>query len=48
VVAAPYAQDDRVVGVVGVIGPTRMAYERVIPVVDLAARMLGSALKSRD
>ena len=48
VVAAPYTQDDRVVGVVGVIGPTRMAYERVIPVVDIAARMLGSALKSRD
>jgi heat-inducible transcriptional repressor len=47
VVAAPYTQDDRVVGVVGVIGPTRMAYERVIPVVDIAARMLGSALKSR-
>jgi hypothetical protein len=33
---------------VGVIGPTRMAYERVIPVVDIAARMLGSALNSRD
>ncbi|HEY7740836.1 MAG TPA: heat-inducible transcriptional repressor HrcA [Steroidobacteraceae bacterium] len=48
VVAAPYTVDDRVVGVVGVIGPTRMAYERVIPVVDIAARMLGSALKSRD
>ena len=48
VVAAPYTLDDRVVGVVGVIGPTRMAYERVIPVVDIAARMLGSALKSRD
>jgi heat-inducible transcriptional repressor len=47
VVAAPYAQDDRIVGVVGVIGPTRMAYERVIPVVDLAARMLSSTLKSR-
>ena len=38
----------RVVGTVGVIGPTRMAYERVIPVVDIAARMLGSALNSRD
>ncbi len=48
VVVAPYTQDDRVVGVVGVIGPTRMAYERVIPVVDIAARMLGSALNSRD
>jgi heat-inducible transcriptional repressor len=47
VVVAPYTQDDRVVGVLGVIGPTRMAYERVIPVVDIAARMLGSALNSR-
>ena len=48
VVVAPYSQDDRVVGVLGVIGPTRMAYERVIPVVDIAARMLGAALNSRD
>ncbi len=48
VVVAPYTQDDRVVGVLGIIGPTRMAYERVIPVVDIAARMLGSALNSRD
>ncbi len=48
VVAAPYTQDDRVVGVLGVIGPTRMAYERVIPLVDIVARMLGSALNLRD
>jgi heat-inducible transcriptional repressor len=48
VIVAPYTQDERVVGVLGVIGPTRMAYERVIPVVDIAARMLGSALNSRD
>ena len=48
VVVAPYTKDNRVVGVLGVIGPTRMAYERVIPVVDIAARMLGSALNSRD
>ncbi len=47
VVTAPYSLDDKVVGVVGVIGPTRMAYERVIPVVDIAARMLGSALNLR-
>jgi heat-inducible transcriptional repressor len=47
-IVAPYSQDERVVGVVGVIGPTRMAYERVIPVVDIAARMLGAALNSRD
>ena len=47
VVAAPYSSDDGTVGVIGVIGPTRMAYERVIPVVDLTARLLGSALSSR-
>jgi heat-inducible transcriptional repressor len=47
-IVAPYTKDEHVVGVVGVIGPTRMAYERVIPVVDIAARMLGSALNSRD
>jgi heat-inducible transcriptional repressor len=34
--------------VIGVIGPTRMAYERVIPLVDIAARMLSSALNLRD
>jgi heat-inducible transcriptional repressor len=32
------------VGTVAVIGPTRMAYERVIPVVDMTARLLSSAL----
>ena len=44
VVTAPYTIDNEVVGVLGVIGPTRMAYERVIPIVDLTARLLGSAL----
>jgi heat-inducible transcriptional repressor len=33
--------------VLGVIGPTRMAYERVIPIVDVTARLLGDALNSR-
>src|ERR1700733_5480476 len=47
VVTAPYAEGDAVVGVVGVIGPTRMAYERVIPIVDLTAKLLGAALNSR-
>jgi heat-inducible transcriptional repressor len=46
-VAAPYVIDKHTVGVLGVIGPTRMAYERVIPIVDVTARMLGSALNSR-
>lgn len=45
-VTAPYRVDDEVVGVLGVIGPTRMAYERVIPIVDITARILGSALNS--
>jgi heat-inducible transcriptional repressor len=44
VVTAPYTVGNEVVGVLGVIGPTRMAYERVIPIVDLTARLLGSAL----
>ena len=43
-VAAPYAAGGRVLGVLGVIGPTRMAYDRVIPVVQAAADALGSAL----
>jgi heat-inducible transcriptional repressor len=44
VVVAPYEADGRVVGTLGVIGPTRMAYERVIPIVDITARLLSSAL----
>ncbi|HZV53321.1 MAG TPA: heat-inducible transcriptional repressor HrcA [Rhodocyclaceae bacterium] len=44
VVAAPYEADGRIVGTIGVIGPTRMAYERVIPIVDITARLLSSAL----
>jgi heat-inducible transcriptional repressor len=44
VVTAPYEVDGRIVGTVGVIGPTRMAYERVIPIVDITARLLSSAL----
>ena len=47
VVAAPYSADNEVVGVIGVIGPTRMAYERVIPIVDLSAKILGAALARR-
>jgi len=46
-VAAPYMIGEHTVGVLGVIGPTRMAYERVIPIVAVTARMLGSALNSR-
>lgn len=46
VVSAPYNIDDDTVGVLGVIGPTRMAYDRVVPIVDVTARLLGSALKA--
>jgi heat-inducible transcriptional repressor len=46
IVAAPYANEDDTMGVLGVIGPTRMAYERIIPIVDITAKLLGRALKS--
>lgn len=48
VVTAPYRIDDDKIGVLGVIGPTRMAYDRVVPIVELTARMLGSALDLSD
>jgi len=48
VVTAPYQVDGHVVGSVGVIGPTRMAYERVIPIVDVTARLLTSALSGQN
>jgi heat-inducible transcriptional repressor len=44
VVTAPYTVDGAVVGTVGVIGPTRMAYDRVVPIVDVTAKLLSSAL----
>jgi len=47
VITAPYEVDGQVVGTVGVIGPTRMAYERVIPIVDITAKLLSSMLTQR-
>ena len=47
VVTSPYESEGQILGVLGVIGPTRMDYERVIPIVDLTAKMLGTALNSR-
>jgi len=44
VVTAPYRVDDETIGVLGVIGPTRMAYDRVVPIVDITARLLETAL----
>ncbi len=46
VITAPYRVDEEIVGVLGVIGPTRMAYERVIPIVDITAKLVGAALNS--
>lgn len=44
VITAPYQSGGQTVGVLGVIGPTRMAYDTVIPLVDVTARLLGFAL----
>lgn len=43
-VTSNYRSEDEVLGVLGVIGPTRMDYDRVIPIVDVTARLLGHAL----
>jgi heat-inducible transcriptional repressor len=47
-VTSTYEVDGEVLGVLGVIGPTRMPYERVIPIVDLTARLLGEALNPKS
>lgn len=47
-VTAPYRVDDDHIGVLGVIGPTRMAYERIVPIVDVTARLLASAMSQQD
>jgi len=47
IVTSAYESEGQILGVLGVIGPTRMDYERVIPIVELTAKMLGSALNSR-
>lgn len=47
VVTAPYEVNGRIVGTLGVIGPTRMAYERVIPIVDITAKLLSNALSQQ-
>ncbi|MEJ2792236.1 heat-inducible transcriptional repressor HrcA [Iodobacter sp. LRB] len=44
VITAPYRVNGEIVGTLGVIGPTRMDYERVIPIVDITAQLLSSAL----
>jgi len=47
VITAPYQVNGIIVGTLGVIGPTRMAYERVIPIVDITAKLLSSALSQQ-
>lgn len=46
IVTASYEVDGRIVGTLGVIGPTRMAYDRVVPIVDITARLLTNVLSS--
>lgn len=48
VVTSPYEVDGQTLGVLGVIGPTRMHYEHVIPIVDITAKMLGGVLNSKN
>ena len=47
VVSAPYEVDGRVVGTLGVIGPTRMAYSRMVQIVDITSRLVSNALSTR-
>lgn len=47
-VTSPYSLSDQVVGVLAVIGPTRMAYDRVIPIVDITAKLLSAALNQSE
>jgi len=48
VITASYSANDEVLGVLGVIGPTRMAYDRIIPAVDVTAKLLGAILNQRN
>jgi len=47
VVTSPYEVDGRVVGTLGVIGPTRMAYDRMLQIVDITSRLVGHALSNK-
>jgi heat-inducible transcriptional repressor len=44
-ITSPYTTEEGAIGVLGVIGPTRMAYQKVIPIVDIIAKLLGKSLK---
>lgn len=47
VITTPYSDGENVLGALGIIGPTRMAYDRVIPIVDVTAKLLGALMKER-
>jgi heat-inducible transcriptional repressor len=47
IVSAPYEIDGRIVGTLGVIGPTRMAYDRMIQIVDITSRLVSNALSQK-
>lgn len=47
VITAPFAEDNRIIGTLGVIGPTRMAYDRMIQIVDITAKLVSNALSQR-
>ena len=47
IVSAPYEVDGRIVGTLGVIGPTRMAYDRMIQIVDITSRLVSNALSQK-
>ena len=48
VVSAPYEVDGRVVGTLGVIGPTRLAYDRMVQIVDITSRLVGNVLSHKS
>ena len=47
VVSAPYQVNGQIVGTLGVIGPTRMAYDRMIEIVDITSRLVSNALSQK-
>jgi heat-inducible transcriptional repressor len=47
IVTAPYEAEGRVVGTLAVVGPTRMAYDRMIRIVDITSRLLSNALSTK-
>lgn len=44
IITAPYKTCDESIGIIGVVGPTRMAYDKVIPIVDITAKLISTLL----